>query len=279
MFATRLKHLIRDLVPPVLWRALRPAPTTRAPAGATAPAVHLVQGGPLQGGRLLVDPSRAAFREMVAGTFDGPIWQALPQAPLDGMVLDIGAHVGYHALALAATYPTAHVTAFEPNPANLIRLRANLELNLALAQRVAVVELALGDSNGALLFSSSDNVDDETSSGGYLHGVTPPLEPEKYARSGFRTTTVQVRRLDDFVVERGWGRVALMKIDVEGAEHLVLRGAEGILRDHRPFLCIEVHSVACMHAVDQLLMPMGYQIRLLEGHSAGRAHIVASYPQ
>lgn len=275
MAAARLKTIIKELVPPALWRVLRPAPPRPATPVSAKPAVHELQGGPLKGARLLVDTSKPAFGEMVSGTFDGPIWPALPAPPVDGLVLDIGAHIGYHALAFASTYPAAHVVAFEPNPANLERLRANLALNPALAARIGVEECALGDTNGTLQFSASDNVDDETSSGGYLHGITPPLDQAVYDRSGFRTTTVQVRRLDDLAREQHWGRVALMKIDVEGAEHLVLKGAEELLRRDRPCLCIEVHSVACMLAVDQILLPLGYTIRLLEGHSAGRAHIVA----
>lgn len=273
MGAARLKAIARDLVPPVLWRLLRPTPPPAKPTAST-PAVHGVQAGPLKGARLLVDAARPAFRDMVAGTFDAFIWPALPQPPWNGLVLDIGAHVGYHALAFAAMDPAARVVAFEPNPANTGRLRENLALNPALAARIEVQERALGDANGELRFCASDNVDDETSSGGHLQDVTPPLDQEVYARSGFRTTAVQVRRLDDLAREQAWGRVALMKIDVEGAEHMVLKGAEGILRRDHPCLCIEVHSVACMQAVDAILLPLGYTIRLLDGHVPARAHIV-----
>lgn len=276
MGASRLKSIIKDLVPPLLWRAMRPTPVARPDPVAPAPAVHVLSGGPLKGARLLVDTSREAFREMVAGTFDGPIWTALPTPPQHGLVLDIGAHIGYHSLAFSSRYPAAQVVAFEPNPANRQRLQANLDLNPALASRVRLMACALGDTNGSLRFNTSDNVDDETSSGGYLESVDPPLEQAIYARSGFRTMEVPVRRLDDLAGEQRWDRVALMKIDVEGAEQLVLEGAGAILRRDHPFLCIEVHSVACMSAVDRILLPLGYSIRVLDGHSPGRAHIVAT---
>lgn len=189
--------------------------------------------------------------------------------------MDIGAHIGYDTLAFASMYPERKVIAFEPNPVNLERIEANLSLNPELAGRIQVMGVALADSNGDLAFQTSDKVDDETSSGGHLGSIRPPLEEHIYAMAGFKETVVPVRRLDDIAREQAWGRIGLMKIDVEGAEHLVLEGAREILgRDH-PVLCIEVHSIGCMLAVDAILGPLGYGITLLHEHRPGRAHIIA----
>lgn len=273
MNAKRIKSLLREFIPPVLFRMRRRRPAT--PSVVHAAVETLLEGGPLSGRRLMIDVSMPAFREMRFGAYDGPLWAAFPEAA-DGLVLDIGAHIGYHTLALAVRYPGSEVISFEPNPANLKRLRANIDLNPDLAARITIMDVAVADAEGSFPFNSSANVDDQTSSGGYLEQVSPPMEAGIYQRAGFQRSWVEVRRLDDLAVQLDWQRVAVIKIDVEGAEHLVLKGAMDLLGRHRPFLCIEVHSVACMLAVDALLLPLGYTVRLLSEDGPGRAHIVAS---
>ncbi len=237
--------------------------------------MHDVLSGPLQGARLLLDITRPAFLEMRNGDYDAFVWSTIPPLRQEGVVLDIGAHVGYTTLAFAAIYPDRKVIAFEPNPINLERFRQNLALNPALGERVSVHEVALSDNDGEAVFHSSGSVDDETSSGGHLDGITPPLDAQVYARAGFRSFTVPLRRLDDMAQAAGWGRVALMKLDVEGAEHLVLAGGSAVLERSRPVLSIEVHSVACMLALGGILRPLGYELRLVQEHRPSRAHIVA----
>jgi FkbM family methyltransferase len=148
-----------------------------------------------------------------------------------------------------------------------------------LASRVQVVGAALGDTEGSFTFNASGNVDDQTSSGGYLDTVSPPLEAAIYERSHFNSFQVTVHRLDDLVVKHGWGRVAFIKLDVEGAEQLVLRGAVELLKRDRPVLCIEVHSVNCMLETHAVLAPLGYTIRMLKEDRPSRAHVICHGPE
>lgn len=238
------------------------------------PSVQRVTGGPLIDRQLFVDPSRPAFRDMLTGGYDDFMWPIVP-AIIDGeVILDIGAHIGFHALAFAAMRPTAKVIAFEPNPVNLQRLHQNLSLDPELASRVQVVGAALGDTEGTFTFNASGNVDDQTSSGGYLDTVTPPLEPAIYERSHFTSFQVEVQRLDHLALKDAWGRVAFIKLDVEGAEHLVLRGAVELLERDKPVLCIEVHSVNCMLETQAVLAPLGYSVRMLKEDRPSRAHVL-----
>lgn len=276
MIGKALRWILRELVPPILLRPFREHGTAPRTTGAQA-SEHVVRSGPLKGGRLLVDTTRPAFHDMVEGSYDDHLWNALPERMEGAVVLDIGAHIGYHALALANRYPAMQVVAFEPNPANLERFQMNHDLNRIWADRIQVLPYALGSSSGVTTFQSSAMVDDQTSSGGYLGSVEPPLDKAIYDRSGFTTSEVQVRRLDDLAQEGGWGRVAFMKIDVEGAEHLVLEGATEVLRRDRPLLCMEIHSVACMARVATILQPLGYSIELLKEDRPSRAHILARW--
>lgn len=267
------KALLRDLVPPLLlrWRQKR----AQAPQQLSAPRVHRVVGGPLHGHALLVDTTRPAFQEMVEGRYDPYIWSALPRHLDEGLILDVGAHIGYHSLCFAALYPTCKVVAFEPNPANQERFGKNLELSPVLGERVRLMGVALGDQAGMVEFRASDQVDDQTSSGGYLGTVAPPLDAAIYERSGFQRSQVEVKVLDDLASKEGWPCVRLIKIDVEGAEHLVISGARGLLERWRPILLIEIHSAVCMLKVLELLHPLGYTAVVLHEDRPGRCFIQA----
>jgi len=269
-----LRTLLHDLLPPLLVRWLRPRKATESVAP-TVPKVHVVRAGPLRDARLLVNDAQPAFREMIDGSYDDYLWSAMPAELEGGLLLDIGAHIGYHALGLAAKYPASRVIAFEPNPANLDRLRRNLDLNPSIAARIEVEEVALSDINGRLTFRASANIDDQTSSGGYLERGSPPLDVTVYARAGFGATEVAAVRLDDRARTHGWGPVRAMKIDVEGAEHLVLAGALDTLRKDHPLLFMEIHSVVCMLKVLDLLHPLGYRVRLLHEDRPSRCFIAA----
>lgn len=275
------RSVIKELFPPIFLRVVRrlfprPAPPRPRPL---LPAEHPVTGGPLKGGRLFVNDSMPSFREMLAGTYDDHLFKALGEARLDGtLVLDVGAHIGYHALAFAALLPGSRIAAFEPNPANVERMRTNLALNPSLMVRVDLLPIALSGSTGSIQFNSSSNLEDQTSSGGYLEGASKPLGDEVYRKSGFTTSLVETRRLDDLAAERAWPRVGMIKLDVEGAEHLVLSGATEVLRKDGPLLLIEVHSVVCMLEVLRILHPLGYEARLLHEDRASRCFISASIP-
>jgi len=276
MVSARLRSIARSVLPPFIVQWLRPRTVGSVAVQVMPPRMVDVEGGPLRGARLLLDVTRQAFREMRDGTYDAFVWSTLPPLNENGAVVDIGAHIGYTTLAFAALYPDRQVFAFEPNPVNLERFRSNIGLNPVLGQRIAVHQAALGNDNGEVVFHSSGNVDDETSSGGHVDGITPPLDAGIYAKAGFRAFTVPMRRLDELVQEGGWGRIALMKIDVEGAEHLVLEGASNTLRTDRPVLSIEVHSVSCMLALINILQPLDYEVRMVHEHRPSRAHIVAA---
>lgn len=267
-----LKKLVHDLCPPMLWRALRPE--RPAPVAVQLATEHTVRNGPVQGLKLMVNQDQPAFREMIAGEYDAYLWAPLPKE-LDGIILDVGAHIGYHSLGFAALFPNCRVMAFEPNPANLERLQQHLRINEQVADRITLFPAALSDVEGTLTFRSSANIEDQTSSGGYLERGKPPLDAAIYERAGFSTTTVATHRLDQLAQEHAWTNIKVVKIDVEGAEHLVLEGAVEVLRRDHPMLLMEIHSVVCMLEVLKLLHPLGYEVSLLHEDRPGRCFVVA----
>lgn len=127
-------------------------------------------------------------------------------------VLDVGAHVGYYScLAGRLVGPRGIVVAFEPSPRNFELLQANVWRNGL--TNVVCFPWAVSDRPGFVeLYLSSDNSGDHRI---YAHG------------EGREHVTVRVAALDALEVLRP--PVDVVKIDVQGSEAAVFRGAERLL--------------------------------------------------
>lgn len=163
--------------------------------------------------------------------------------------IDVGANIGYLTLVGARLVgPTGSVLAFEPLPA----ARAWLERNVALN----------GESHVTI---RGDAVCDRTTTavlniGPSRHTSTSSLLPTAESQG---ETVVQAVRLDDVVADSP--RVRLLKIDVEGAEHLVLEGASRLLDVHSPDIIVELNGPEAGEA----LRKRGYQGFDLNGADLG----------
>lgn len=274
-----IRSFLKNLMPPLLLRGLRRVMGSKAPVSPThqlGPEWCTVAAGPGAGLRLRINTAAPAFAAMAAGRYDDFLHEAAGRIAVgEGLVLDIGAHIGYHSLVFARHWPGCRVAAFEPNAANAARIAEHLAANPGEAARIEVFPVALADREGALPFAANDRVDDETSSGGYLTDGYRPLPTAEYERAAYAARVVPVRTLDKLAAERGWDAIALLKIDVEGAEHLVLRGARHVLAEQRPAVLIEVHGVVCMLHVLEELLPMGYRLKLLKEEGPSRCFIAA----
>lgn len=169
--------------------------------------------------------------------------QMMRLLPRGGCVVDVGANVGFWAVQCAqAVGPDGHVYAFEPNPWAIKRLLHNVRLNQRLQPlgEVEVIGSAVGDREGWAELMASDLA---------AHASQASLYPPDAVKE---TTTLQkvavsVTRLDD-VVKR---HVHLLKIDVEGHEMAVLRGAERLFRASPPdYLVVEIHPSNLARAGD-----------------------------
>ena len=232
-----------------------------------------VQGGPLAGAELLLAPAISpTWREMAEGTFDSYFIEPLETGGnLAGQtVWDVGAHFGYHTLCFAQLVgENGRVFAFEPNPANLLRLRQNLERNAELAKRVVVVPKAAAAQDGHTTLVFSDELENGESSCSYVDGALLPRVPERYLQ--FQRETVPTVTLDGFLASGCSAPPSVVKIDVEGAEWLVLQAARRVLSTHAPTLLIEVHNIRLMFEVQRLLASSGYELELV-----GQDHATSS---
>jgi len=154
----------------------------------------------------------------------------------------------------------AEVVAFEPNTHNAERLRENLSRNPSLSTRIRLRSEALSDCQGRLEFVQSADLD-ETSSGSHLAAATPPACDVVYEH--FQRVSVPCARADSLIAA-GEAAPAVMKVDVEGAELLVLEGARELLHRHKPLLLVEVHHIRLMFNLRPLLEDFGYRLKLAD---------------
>jgi FkbM family methyltransferase len=172
------------------------------------------------------------------------------------LVLDIGANIGAHTLHLAELVgPAGRVMAFEPTDFAFRKLSRNLELNPSLAARVQAYHCFLTANDGT-------SVPDAIYSSWPL-ARQAGLHAKHLGRE-MKTEQAQARSLDSMLSEHADRKVQLVKLDVDGFECDVLRGATAMLRDARPVFVMELAPYVLEErgsSLDQLLsffLPNGY---------------------
>lgn len=189
-----------------------------------------------------------------SGSFEPLAEEVIAQHVSEGMhVIDVGANIGYHTLRMArAVGNSGRVIAVEPTTRAVTRLRRNLELNGI--RNVGVVVAAVADYDKAaadLALQSSYPLSGE--------------KPMEHVR-------VPVMTLDSLVATSAFERLDFIKIDVDGFEAQVLRGARESLRRFRPVLFFEVTPSSLEAAGESLadmvdsLSTLGYSVHDEAGH-------------
>ncbi|MGA2430340.1 MAG: FkbM family methyltransferase, partial [Candidatus Acidiferrum sp.] len=147
-------------------------------------------------------------------------------------VLDIGAHHGFYTLLCSKRVGSGgRVVAFEPSPRERKALQLHLKLNRC--RNVSVEPLALGneDATGNLYVIEGRNTG--------CNSLKPPT-----AVGDIAPVSVRVARLDEWLRQRKLDRVDFIKVDVEGGELALLKGAAQLLeRKPRPVILAEVQDV------------------------------------
>jgi FkbM family methyltransferase len=164
--------------------------------------------------------------------YEAQLLEHIYEQGFTGLAVDVGANIGNHTLWLAAVCGL-RVAAFEPVPADLQVLRANVELN-DLGDRITVYPVALGDRRGRATPLGKGQLD--------------------VGESRIRRGPIRVRTLDSLKLSD----VSVVKIDVEGMEPSVLRGGVQTIRRYRPVIFTEAWTDADGEAIAEVLAPLGY---------------------
>jgi FkbM family methyltransferase len=196
----------------------------------------------------------------VTEEYEPEVWSLIMSEVRPGdVVADVGVYIGLYTVALAARVgPAGRVYAFEPNPESCQYIKAHLDLN-RVAERVELVEAALGVQDANIAFDVKGGIT------GHVCGTQDD-----------GAEVLPCMRLDTFLAGRG---LDVLKIDVEGFEEMVLRGATELLRDpaRKPrAIFIEVHPYAwpdlgvSSESLLELLANCSYRVTDVQGRSVSR---------
>lgn len=145
-------------------------------------------------------------------------------------VIDIGANVGFYTVMFAKNIQGRRVLAIEPTKNALMRLRKNVVAN-QVEERVVVFEGVAVDSARAVTMRVIPGKEEYSSIGAMEH---PSIVSEQFVSEEVASSTID-DLVDRFNLDPGF-----MKVDVEGAEHLVFSGAKKILSTNRPIILSEL---------------------------------------
>jgi FkbM family methyltransferase len=181
---------------------------------------------------------------------------AIEQARPGTVAIDVGANVGMFSVPLAlAVGPSGRVLTIEPSPDNVARLESNLELNSL--ENVVVEPIAVGDKDGQLVLQLASDPG--------FHSTAEIAE----SRSVEENLTVRAETLDQVWLRAHAPAVSFIKIDTEGSEDAVLRGAEQILRACQPVLLVEAKGAERVRELDGWLGSFGYSRWRQRGFAPG----------
>lgn len=174
------------------------------------------------------------------------------------VVFDIGAHVGFYTLLSSVLVGTrGEVFAFEPVQKNLRYLREHLRLNNV--SNVNIVEAAVADRDKTVSFHEGG--------ANTFTGHVTASGPDR----------IRAVSLDELLTR---GEIPLpdyMKIDVEGAEMLVLLGAKHVLAQAHPVLFLATHGEAVHKKCCDFLRALGYRLKSVDGKSLDHTREIIAF--
>jgi len=195
-------------------------------------------------GRAILDWSYERYKELLEA---GDIAVLATVVRQGTVVIDVGANIGFFTQRFASWVgETGKVIAIEPEDVNFERLH-QMVLRRQIEAVVETVQAVAAESAGQLKLKLN------------------PANPGDH-RVAEEGTPVRAVCLDELVAERGWPTVSLVKIDVQGAEERVLRGALKLIEKSQPAFFIEIDdailrvSGSSAESIFRLLTGLDYQI-------------------
>ena len=199
--------------------------------------------------------------DYVEGPYEPILQQVLAEQLHEGATFyDVGAHIGFFSLIAARLVgESGAVFAFEADPENARRIKQHISKN-APAQ-IEVSPVAVWSQSGNIRFQRGSEFSSHNT-GSIVTG-----------RDAGATIEVEAVTLDEFAENHR--APTLIKVDVEGGEIHVLRGAVRLFSNTRPALFCEVHNQKASGLVESYLAQWRYSLRWLTGEADSRRHLLA----
>jgi FkbM family methyltransferase len=204
--------------------------------------------GPLRGRRIIV----AIGDDYLSGVYEEQtVYEVQRIVRPHHVVWDIGANAGYLTMVFAALCHKVH--AFEPLPLNISRWLKHMRLNGV--ANASLHRFAICESDRELTFNGGQSPFGNT----YVHACD--------SRIGQASHKVIGRSIDSLVADGSIEPPDVLKIDVEGAEHDVLRGAMKTISTRQPLILLATHDCHSPHVQQrclEFLTQRGYYCRMTE---------------
>jgi FkbM family methyltransferase len=152
--------------------------------------------------------------------------------PGDAVIFDVGANSGMISLQFAKLVPQGRVYAFEPTFYAFSKLKRNLELNPGLAKRVVAVQSFVSSS-------TLEKHDIKAYASWKVAGITDGIKHRIHGGVEKSTEGIGAVSLDDFCEQHKVARLDFMKIDTDGYELEVLKGAGKVISRFSPVIIFE----------------------------------------
>lgn len=197
-----------------------------------------VMQGPMKGMRWIVGSGDHGYW---LGSYELDIQRLLSQTIKPGhVVLDIGAHVGFYTLlASRLVGQTGWVHSVEPLPRNIEYIQRHVEINRL--SNVSIHQVAISDRSGEASFGGGSS----SSTGHIFQGDGLP---------------VQTITLDELAEGAIQSEIDVLKVDVEGAEHSLLKGGSRTLESHAPVVFLATHGAEQRELCARLLTSLNYSL-------------------
>lgn len=217
-----------------------------------------------EAGALLVEcPSARALHDPQGFGQDEPEtvdW--IMALPADAVLWDIGANIGLYSLLAARR--GLQVLAFEPSASSFAAMVRNIEIN-GFDDRISAYCLAFAEVSGLFTLNMAS-----TAAGHSMHSIE--------AREGGFRQAVPGFSVDDFIAHLGATPPSAIKLDVDGIEPAILRGARATLRAHVREVLVEIdgaNAAAGGNGIPEILAECGFSEVVMDGAARNRHFVRA----
>ena len=210
-----------------------------------------IRSGPLEGRKW----KASSGIRFIKGTYEPKNVQAIQNTVQENdIAYDVGAHVGYFSVLMGDIVGSGgRVIAFEPRGLNLGYLQRHVSVNNC--DNIKIVSKALGDHSGHA------KLETRTGSGtGYV--------------SDTGDEDIEITSIDELVESGALPPPTFLKIDVEGGEMAVLRGAQKVIESQRPRMILATHGDAIDAECRALLREWNYDMQDIDHESGTKEMIV-----
>lgn len=164
--------------------------------------------------------------------------------PRSGLIIDCGANTGFSTAYFLSQLPQVHVIAVEPDPGNFRMLTRN---TAAFGDRCTRVQAGVWSESGGLRIVDAPGGDGREWARGVE--VVPPGEP----------ADIPAVSIDMLLEQSPYDRIALLKVDIEGAEQVVFGNGTEAWLDRVDRIAIELHGDACVETYHKAVGAAGFE--------------------